>query len=109
MTILSKIHQILARHDQPLERWSALMNDMRDALEKISSRICQTCEGDGFVDNPDVRYSEDYAAGRRTGQYSTNDPEEIDCPHCGGVGFLPLPRAQPERYPQVDREDGLPF
>ena len=68
-----------------------MMKEMRDALERLSDLMCRDCEGNGFVRNPSARYSEEYADGRRTGQYSTSDPEEITCPLCDGVGFKRRP------------------
>lgn len=86
-----------------------LLKEMSAMLEHLSDRMCRDCEGNGFVRNPEARYSEEYADGRRTGQYSTNDPEEIDCPTCSGVGFLrktqeDLSRAFSATHPTPDEE-----
>lgn len=54
-----------------------------------------------------ARYSEEYADGRRTGVYSTNDPEEISCPRCGGVGFCPPEGI--EKLPELYEVSEEPF
>lgn len=84
-----------------------MMKEMRDALEHLSDLMCRDCEGNGFVRNPHARYSEEYAHGRRTGQYSTNDPEEISCPRCGGVGFV-APKGI-EKLPELYEVSEEPF
>ena len=44
--------------------------------------------------------------GRHTGQYSTNDPEEIDCPDCDGTGFA---TPEPAPFLGVVLDDTVPF
>lgn len=72
-------------------------------------RGCPTCEGKGWVENPDARWSMD----NQTGVYGTNDPEEIDCPQCMGVGFVNTrPRPPVERASAsapAPLNDDLPF
>lgn len=80
-----------------------------EELQKHRDRLCRECEGRTVVSNPDANWTEDYCDGRRTGQYSTNDPEEVECPRCNGVGYEPPYRAPVERLPQVERADGEPF
>ncbi len=63
-----------------------------DTLAKLIGPVCETCDGVGFIDNPDARYSMEYVEHLPTGVYSTIDPEEIDCPDCGGACF-PQPTA----------------
>src|SRR4051812_426932 len=103
MSFQSDIDYLIEQHDRPdfyqndivadggITAGMALLADMRNALEKLSNRMCPDCEGNGFVRNPHARYSEEYADGRATGVHSTNDPEEICCPRCDGVGFV-LPK-----------------
>lgn len=83
--------------------------EMRNVLERIADRVCRNCEGNGWVRNPEARYSEEYADGRRTGQYSTNDPEEIDCPTCSGVGFVRQSYRDVENAFPMLKDGGLPF
>jgi len=120
MSLQSSIDQMVETYDDPdfdpnadaadgVTSGMVLMKDMRDALERLSARVCRDCEGCGFVPNPHAAYSEDYAAGRATGVYSTNDPEEIDCPTCGGVGFAAPKRITPKRLPEVYDASKEPF
>lgn len=87
-----------------------LLKDMRDALERLSDLICDLCQGDGFIRNPDARYYETPGApGYHTGLFETQDHEEIDCPDCGGVGFKRRSyRAVEAAFPQIKDEE-LPF
>lgn len=110
---LRAAYEYLAKHPT----WTGNDRQRKDAehasllaeLQDHRDRICRECEGRGIIPNPDARWNEDYCDGRRTGQYSTNDPEEIDCPRCNGVGYEPPFRAPVERLPQVERDDGEPF
>lgn len=100
MTILSHINQLVRTYDSSdfdpnadaadgVTVGMVLLKDMRDALERLGDRVCDLCQGNGFVENPDARWSEvSGAPGYHTGLYETQDPEEIDCPDCLGVGFI---------------------
>lgn len=99
--------------------WNAAMQAVLDAvlpstdaelLAIAKRRRCGTCNGDGWVPNPDARYEMDYVEHMPTGYSSTNDPEEIECPDCHGVGFLkPRPPAPPVQSFSVDLDEDLPF
>jgi hypothetical protein len=78
-------------------------------LQHHRERLCRECEGRTYVPNPEARYTEDYCDGRPTGQYSTNDPEEIECPCCDGIGYEKPERPKPALLAQVERDDGEPF
>lgn len=82
-----------------------------EVLADFIGPVCPTCDGLGFHANPAARYYYDHD----TGMDSTNDPEEIDCETCGGLGFCqPQPpeptRPNPEaiEFPKINDED-LPF
>lgn len=120
MTLQSRINQLVNCYDSPdfdphadaadgATVGMVLLKDMRDALEQLSDMMCDLCQGQGVVSNPDARYYEEYADGRRTGQYSTNDPEQIDCPTCGGEGFKRRSYRDVEAaFPQI-KDGELPF
>lgn len=116
MSMQSRIDALVNTYDDPKFRpdidaadgvtaGMVLLKEMRDALERLSDLMCRNCEGNGFVRNPHARYSEEYADGRRTGQYSTNDPEEMTCPLCEGVGFaMPQAKDLPPRLADLSEE-----
>lgn len=54
-----------------------------ETIDDIVGPVCNACRGRGIVDNPEARYERD----NDTGNYETNDPEEIDCPLCDGTGL----------------------
>jgi len=121
MTLLASINHLVRTYDSPgfdpddlagdsgVTVGMVLLKDMRDALDRLSDLVCDLCQGDGFVSNPDARYYETLGApGYHTGQFETQDPEEIDCPVCGGVGFKPRPVYQPPIPPALLDEE-LPF
>lgn len=98
---LCEIHELLSKaisdqgqfHGQYVLPWSVI-SWSRDAagrgsetIDDIVGPVCQNCTGRGIVDNPDARYEMD----RDTGNYETNDAEEIDCPSCYGTGLAPTP------------------
>ncbi len=59
-----------------------------EMLSEMVGPFCRRCDGRGVVANPDARYEMD----RDTGNYETNDAEEIECPECdGGYPFPPSP------------------
>lgn len=62
-----------------------------EAIEEIIGTVCRQCDGRGIIDNPEAIYTQD----RDTGYMETNDPEEIDCPHCDGTGLEPPKAAEP--------------
>lgn len=76
-----------------------------DELQRHRDRLCRECEGRTYVPNPEARYEMD----RDTGNYETNDPEEIECPRCNGVGYEPPERQRPTPHVAPEREDGMPF
>lgn len=80
-------------------------------LRQHRRRVCSTCEGRGWVDNPDARYDEDRGPhGESTGVYSTVDPEDIDCPDCGGVGYRkPQRSGPPPAFTPIPLDDETPF
>jgi hypothetical protein len=86
------------------------MKDAHDELSEFFDRLCQDCEGRGVVDNPDARWHETAGApGYHTGVYETNDPEEVECPVCNGVGFMPPPRPHVQHEPLHFVNDEEPF
>lgn len=124
MSVQSNIDWLIERHDSPgfhpddivadggIRASAVLLMDMRNALTRLSGLMCPACEGNGFVENPDARWTEVAGApGYHTGQYETIDPEEIDCPDCDGVGFV---RRKPKapvvmEFTAVPLDEDLPF
>lgn len=74
-------------------------------LQRHRENVCRECEGRTYVPNPEARYEMD----RDTGNYETNDPEEIECPRCNGVGYEPPERKIHTPYVAPIRDDGEPF
>ena len=121
MSLQGQINQLVNSYDNPdfdphadaadgVTVGMVLLKDMRDALERLSDLVCDLCQGQGFVSNPDARYYETPGApGYHTGQFETQDPEEIDCPDCGGVGFKRRSYRDVEAaFPQI-KDGELPF
>lgn len=115
----ARLEELRAAYDHLAKNpiWQGTDRQRKDAehatlLEELQQHrelVCRECEGRGVVPNREANWNEDYCDGRRTGQYSTNDPEEVDCPRCNGVGYEPPCRKPVERLPQVERNDGEPF
>lgn len=61
---------------------------------------CLDCHGARYVPNPNVRYEYD----RDTGSNDPIDPEDIDCPDCGGTGWVEVIEA-----PTPSLDDDMPF
>lgn len=73
------------------------MSDVDDAIEAAAE------SGDDAISGPS------YAArATSSGVFSTNDPEEIDCPTCEGIGFIGPKRSPAPPRPVYDLPD-LPF
>lgn len=107
-------YEYLATQPNAASRADRALSDAQHAdllaeLQEHRERVCRECEGRTFVPNRAANWTEDYCDGRRTGQYSTNDPEEVECPRCNGVGYEAPYRKPVERLPQVERHDGEPF
>jgi hypothetical protein len=73
-----------------------------EELQRHRERICRECEGSTFIRNPSARYYRD-----SDGCEGTNDPEEIDCPRCNGIGYEPpeRPTKEPSLHPIYDDEE----
>lgn len=75
-------------------------------LQRHRECLCRECEGRTYVQNPDARYERD----NDTGNYETNDPEEIECPRCNGVGYeKPERPIQPTSFVAFELDDETPF
>ena len=102
-------HKRLGSYSVPWNRlsWTMQMNRLgAETLERIIGETCRCCEGLGIIRNPDATYYEETCDGWYTGQYSTNDAEEIDCPDCDGTGFA---TPEPAPFSGVVLDDDLPF
>lgn len=108
--VLTMALQDIAELAKALEASECGMRDMRAELE---AHYCPTCDGKGWVENPDARWSMEYVEGIPTGIYGTNDPEEIDCPQCAGAGFIntrPRPPVEPaSANAPAPLDDDMPF
>ncbi len=51
-------------------------------LQEHREHLCRECEGRTYVPNPEAEWSRD-----SDGVDYCNGPEEIECPHCDGVGY----------------------
>ena len=74
-------------------------------LQRHRDCLCRECEGRTYVPNPDARYSRD----NDTGNYETNDPEEVECPRCDGVGYEKPARPAIPAFVAAPLDDDLPF
>lgn len=76
-----------------------------EELQKHPERVCRECEGRTFVQNRAARWYRD-----ADGCEGTNDPEEVECPTCNGVGYEPPPRRKDEpRMPTIYDVTEEPF
>jgi DnaJ-class molecular chaperone len=81
-----------------------------EELQAHRDRICRECEGRTYIPNRAANYTADTCDGRYTGQYSTNDPEEVECPRCNGVGYeAPYKRPVEPRIPTIYDQNEEPF